>query len=308
MHRENVIEVDTRTSFSAIQSKEQLKDSLTFISPAKINLFLRILGRRPDGYHELASLFQAIDLHDTLTFTLADTDHLDCSSSIIPTDRSNLIWKAVDLFRRKTGLPFAIHIDLEKRIPIEAGLGGGSSNAATTLWAVNELLGRPASEDQLTQWSGEIGSDIPFFFSSGTAYCTGRGEIVKSLSHLSRPTRQPDGADEFIWIVKPQQGLSTPQVYGRLDLPALEPRDPLVALTEFANGTPYYFNDLEEAAFVSMPSLRLFKQHLLDSGFEFVMLSGSGSSFVCIGGIPKGLDAYFHRQVGYCNRQKASWY
>src|SRR5262249_13981075 len=107
---------------------------LTLLSPAKINLFLRILGKRPDGYHELASLFQAIDLADTIHFSLSDADHLTCTDPAIPVDRSNLIWKSVNLFRRKTGLNFHLKIHLEKKIPHQAGLGGGSSNAATTLW------------------------------------------------------------------------------------------------------------------------------------------------------------------------------
>lgn len=154
---------------------------LTLISPAKVNLFLRVLGKRPDGYHELASLFQAIDLADTLHFTLSKHDHLTCTDPAIPLDNTNLIWKTVHLFRRKTNHQFPIHIHLEKNIPIQAGLGGGSSNAATTLWALNELLNTHIPSETLTAWAGEIGSDVPFFLSTGTAYCTGRGEIVKSL-------------------------------------------------------------------------------------------------------------------------------
>ncbi len=143
---------------------------LTLNSPAKVNLFLRILRRRSDGYHDLASLFQAISLYDTIHFALSDHDELTCDKPGIPTDSTNLILKAADLFRRKTGLKFGLKAHLEKRIPHEAGLGGGSSNAATTLWALNQLHGQPASPDELIAWSGEIGSDITFFLSHGTAY------------------------------------------------------------------------------------------------------------------------------------------
>ncbi len=113
--------------------------SLTLFSPAKINLFLRIMGKRPDGYHELASLFQAIGLGDTLTFTLTPQDSLTCSDPSLPCNDSNLIIKALHLFRRKTNLHIPVTIHLEKHIPTQAGLGGGSSNAATTLGALNTL-------------------------------------------------------------------------------------------------------------------------------------------------------------------------
>ncbi len=106
-------------------------------SPAKINVFLRVIGRRPDGYHDLASLFQAIDLSDIIDIELSKDgqDRLTCDQSDVPTDASNLILKAANLFRRKTNLSFGVIAHLEKRIPVQAGLGGGSSNAATLFGA-----------------------------------------------------------------------------------------------------------------------------------------------------------------------------
>ncbi len=118
---------------------------MKLFSPAKLNLFLRVLSKRKDGYHEIASLFQAIDFGDILTFALSDKDKLTSSDPSIPHDRSNLIFQAADQFRRQTGLHFGLEVDLEKKIPTQSGLGGGSSNAATTLWALNELHGRPVS-------------------------------------------------------------------------------------------------------------------------------------------------------------------
>lgn len=262
---------------------------------------MQILGRRPDGYHELASLFQAVSLFDILHFALADTDKLECSDPQLPTGPENLIWKAVSLFRSKTGLTFGLHVKLEKNIPIEAGLGGGSSNAATALWAVNQLLGNPASNEQLMEWAGEIGSDVPFFFSSGTAYCTGRGEIVQSLQPLPSQT---------IWIVKPKWNLSTPKVYQKVNPEYLRKEDPREHLQEFLLGYSSYFNDLERPAFEVMPQLDLFKEELKEEGFKHVMLSGSGSAFICIGGgvrPPRFLGSFQYR-AHYVNRSLDSWY
>lgn len=159
-------------------SNSNSASSLNLFSPAKINIFLRIVRRREDGFHDLASLFHVIDLGDDMTFSLlprgSTSDQLTCNFPDIPTDESNLVIKALNLFRRKTGATERFSIDLLKRVPHGAGMGGGSGNAATTLWAANEMCGRPATAEQLLEWSGEIGSDISVFFSSGAAYCTGR--------------------------------------------------------------------------------------------------------------------------------------
>lgn len=273
---------------------------LTLHSPAKINLFLRILHRRPDGYHELASLFQAIDLMDTLTFQLDEKDHLSCTNPSIPTDNSNLILKAANLFRKKTGQSFGLNVHLQKKIPHEAGLGGGSSNAATTLWAINQLLGTPIALKDLITWAAEIGSDVPFFLSQGTAYCTGRGEAVFSLPLLKK---QPT------WIIKPKQGISTPAVYKSLNLNKLPSRDPEKTLRDFYSGVPDYFNDLEQPALEIMPELQTIKDTLLSSGFKTVLLSGSGSSFFCIGNEqPPPITNCHSYQANWINRPLQSWY
>jgi 4-diphosphocytidyl-2-C-methyl-D-erythritol kinase len=270
---------------------------LTLISPAKVNLFLQILGKRTDGYHELASLFQTISLVDTLNFSLADRDTLTCTDPSIPVDASNLIWKAAHLFRLKTNQKSPIKIHIEKRIPIQAGLGGGSSNAATTLWALNKLLEAKIPIEVLVQWASEIGSDVPFFLSQGTAYCTGRGEIIKPLSPL--PIQN-------LTIVKPPQGLSTPAVYSKLDLSLVIPRNSVEVLENFYKGSPLYFNDLEKAAFKIMPELANFKNSLLKSGFQTVLLSGSGSSFFCLGHSQSKINNSY--SASFMNRSHTDWY
>ena len=153
-------------------------------------------------------------------------------------------------------------------------MGGGSSNAATTLWALNKLLGNRFTLADLIKWSAEIGSDVSFFLSQGTAYCTGRGEIIYPLPSLKC---QP------LWIVKPNQGTSTPAVYKRLDVSKLIARDPEKTVRNFYKNKPDYFNDLEQPAMEELPELAEIKHKLLQAGFKTVLLSGSGSSFFCLG-------------------------
>jgi len=247
---------------------------MILLSPAKVNLFLAILHKRGDGYHELASLFQTIDLCDTLHISLSAKDHLSSSDPALPADHRNLVMKAILLFREKTGLQDPISAHIEKKIPQEAGLGGGSSNAATTLWALNQLFGEPASLQSLRQWGAELGSDVPFFFSGGTAYCTGRGEIIRDVTPLENGK---------LTIIKPKFGLSTPVVYSHLDLATLPSRDTESALRSFYEGKPLYFNDLEHSAFKVAPELLRIKKKLLEHGFTHVLLCGSGSSLFCLG-------------------------
>jgi len=281
---------------------------LTLFSPAKINLFLRILRKRSDGFHELASLFQTVDLCDTLHFSLNSKDELICSDPSIPCDSSNLVLKASALFRRKTGIGVGLKVILEKRIPAQAGLGGGSSNAATTLWALNALCNRPVALPQLMEWGSELGSDVPFFLSQGTAYCTGRGEHVECLAPLPAPTLR-------VFLAKPKEGLSTPAVYQNLKLAQLvsqgqeQDQDPKILLHGFLKGKPTYINDLEAPAFKVMPSLADFKAKLVASGFEHVLLSGSGSSFFCLGnGALSPAEGGVTASVHFLNRPSDVWY
>lgn len=266
---------------------------LSLHSPAKLNLFLRILRKRADGFHELASLFQAISLCDTLEFTLAREDRLTCTDPTLPTDASNLVNRAIGLFRRKSGLAVCLAVHLHKHIPMEAGLGGGSSNAATTLWACNELTGRRFAASDLMSWGAEIGSDVAFFLSEGTAYCTGRGESIRP--EAPRVLSQP------LWVVKPQDGLSTKLVYGALDPSILQPRNP--------DEDQSYYNDLEGPAFALMPSLAKLRDSLLQQRFAPVLMSGSGTSFFCVGEprpiVEPGTRVY---QASFLNRSGDRWY
>ncbi|EKX53223.1 4-diphosphocytidyl-2C-methyl-D-erythritol 2-phosphate synthase [Guillardia theta CCMP2712] len=252
------------------------------LSPAKTNIFLRITKKRDDGFHELASVFQALSLGDTLKVSVLESggkDVLRCNVDSVPLDESNLIVKAFNLFRRRTGQNKFFDCEIDKRTPLEGGMGGGSSNCATALWAANELCGSPASTNQLIEWGGELGSDVGFFLSEGTAYCTGRGEIVENVSP---PLQTPQGA---FWVVKPQEGCPTPLVYKTLGLKpgeALNGPDPVALrerLVREGLSQEVCVNDLEPPAQkVILPKLSQIKDALKKDGFHTVLLSGSGAT------------------------------
>ena len=277
----------TSTTESTQQEHEQ--KTLVLFSPCKINLFLRIIRKREDGFHDLASLFQAIGFGDTLELAPLkeekSTDEFTCNMPGVPVDSSNLVIRALELMRERTGVDMHFKTNLIKQCPAQAGLGGGSANAATAMWGANELMGKPASLEQMIEWSAELGSDITFFLSQGTAYCTGRGEVLT-------PIDPPLSTGTKVCIVKPNVGLSTPSVFKALDYDELSDLDSDdVLLPAFVNSDgvenvskEYYVNDLEAPAFRCVPKLGELKESLLKvAGFKHVMMSGSGTSIFCIG-------------------------
>lgn len=193
------------------------RPQLSLLSPSKINLFLKVYGKNPDGFHELSSLFSATDFGDDMTFLMLCGSHtediLEMFSAdyteLPPNNKHNLIIKALELFRKESNFanPPYFRVTIRKRIPMEAGLGGGSSNAATTLYAVNRLTGNIFDESALSKLGAKLGSDVPFFFSSGLALIQGRGEkvidIVESLPFQDAP----------IFVYKPQFGQATAPVF-----------------------------------------------------------------------------------------------
>jgi 4-diphosphocytidyl-2-C-methyl-D-erythritol kinase len=247
-------------------------------SPAKVNLFFKILGKRSDGYHEVATLMQTVALYDELSFEQAERDALTCSDPKIPTDERNLILKAADLFRKKSGLPLFVSVHLKKQIPHEAGLGGGSSNAATTLMALNQLAGTPVSQSDLQAWSAELGSDVPFFFApSGRALCTGRGERVHPLDRVKT---------ESLLIVKPPYGLSTPAVYAQVKVAENSKFNLEATVEAFQQGRGHLFNELESAAFYLAPDLLDYRHAIVEAGASQTLLAGSGASLFGLGARP----------------------
>ncbi|XP_030522545.1 4-diphosphocytidyl-2-C-methyl-D-erythritol kinase, chloroplastic [Rhodamnia argentea] len=291
---------------------------LTLFSPCKVNVFLRITRKRDDGYHDLASLFHVISLGDIIKFSLSPSqtkDGLSTNVSGVPLDDKNLIIKALNLYRKKTGSNKFFWVHLDKKVPTGAGLGGGSSNAATALWAANQFNSCIATEKELQEWSGEIGSDIPFFFSHGAAYCTGRGEVVQDIP-------PPISLDIPMVLIKPPQACSTAEVYKRLQLDKTSNVDPLALLEKLSKdgiSQDVCINDLEAPAFEVLPSLKRLKQRIMAAGrgqYDAVFMSGSGSTIVGVGSPDPPLFVYneeeykdvFLSEANFITRESNEWY
>lgn len=270
-------------------------------SPAKINLFFKIMGLRKDGFHNLHSFFQAINLGDELIFSRAPKDTYFSTESSLGFNEENFIYRALQLFRNKTRRKDGVKIELIKKIPMEAGLGGGSSNIATTLWGLNELFDKPAREDELFEWSKQLGSDVPFFFSQGSAICKGRGEKVT-------PMKMPTPLAP-VWIVKPSVSLSTREVYTFCKKKS-KIRESLETLSKkIYSKKPILKNDLEEAAFLLCPALALLKDELQYQGYKQVFMTGSGSAYICMGEAkPKFNNPVQIFPIQYINRVSNQWY
>ena len=251
---------------------------LRLLAPAKLNLYLRVLGRRPDGYHDIETIFERIDLADELTFEPAPSLDLTCSDPALSCGENNLVMKAARLLQQERGGGTGARIELVKRIPIAAGLGGGSSDAATTLLGLNVIWQLGLSRQRLKELAAQLGCDVPFFLESqAVAIGRGRGEQCESLGMT--PTL-------FHVLVCPQAQLSTRDVYegiDRSDLTASRPSITMVAhalrngpaLAGLAEGL---WNDLEPEAIRRCPIIALVQSHLRALGCLAARMSGSGPS------------------------------
>src|ERR1700679_2856216 len=180
-------------------------------SPCKVNLLLNILGRRPDGFHEIETVMQPVNFCDELYFERGGNSvELSCSEKSLPTDSKNLVHRAATAFLAAAKISEGVKIHLEKKIPLAAGLGGGSGNAATTLLGLNELFGSPLSAAKLGELAAALGSDINFFLQDKPALATGRGENVESLEPF------PALSGKAFFLFHPGFGIATPWAYQNL--------------------------------------------------------------------------------------------
>lgn len=248
---------------------------LTLQAPAKVNLTLLVSARRGDGYHDVSTVMQTVDLGDTLTLTGEGRGlTLTCTDPAVPADDSNLVLRAARLFFAEAGLPVPdLHFRLEKRIPSQAGLGGGSSNAASALLALRTLYAPALSDEKLECMAARLGSDVPFFIRGGTMHCTGRGERIAPLPPLT--------AGWFV-IVKPPEGFSTPAMYRRLDELPPEPARPDGMTAALESGdiravAAALYNSFERAV-PPDSAVRAIEDALRVHGALAAMLSGSGSA------------------------------
>jgi len=274
-------------------------------SPCKINLLLNILGRRPDGFHELETLIQPVALWDELTFRRAGSGlRLSCSHPALPVDAGNLVHRAATAFLTTAGIHEGVSLHLEKRVPLAAGLGGGSSNAANTLLGLNELFGEPLRPAELTALAAVLGSDVPFFLQGKPALATGRGETIQPLE----PFASLQGM--YLLLIHPGFGISTAWAYQQLArFPgALQGErgraEQLVAdlqredISAAARG---FYNSLEKPVFEKYPLLSLYQAFLREQGCVATLMSGSGSTTFALARDRKGaerLRAEFLRRFG----------
>ncbi len=251
-------------------------------APAKINLSLRIIGKRDDGFHELDTLMAPLDLGDVLDFHNSRTSTLLCETPGVPTDESNLVFKAVRVFEAAYGRKAKQRITLTKRVPHGAGLGGGSSDAAQTLVYLNEHLGTQFDAEELAAMAAELGSDVPFFLSPTISRCTGRGEICQAVADLATWTSP-------ILIIKPDFAVSTPSAYKAL---ASSLESPEFSYSPQTVDGLELVNDLERPVFAKFPILGMMKNWLLaQQGVRAAMMSGSGSSLFALTESPEQADA-----------------
>lgn len=236
---------------------------------AKINLSLVVLGRRPDGYHELDTLFQTVDLSDRLTFEPSEDLRLSCTDPTLPAGEGNLVLRAGEALRRRFQVGRGAKISLEKNIPHGAGLGGGSSDAAVTLMALAFLWGLPATAADLHELALALGSDVPYFLIGGRARGRGRGELLNPL---------PDEPERGVVLLIPPFPLSTPEVFRALGAPSLTVPPENRNLRVPDPGEFPDRNDLEPAAESLRGEVRRLREALEGAGARVARLSGSGST------------------------------
>ena len=282
---------------------EQISGGVKVFCPAKVNLFLEVTGRRPDGYHDIETVMETVSIFDEVEIrTGGEGIRVKCNYPGVPCDSSNTVWRAAELMMqmRGAGDKSGVEISISKRIPPGGGLGGGSSNAAAVLLGLNHLWGLDVPQEVLIGLAEQVGSDVPFLVVGGTALCSGRGEIVQSLHGC--------GKRAYV-VLYPGMVVSTRHVYAKVKrhLTGL-PLDAkiLVSLLQAgglhvqaqsgrgqntANGRPLtvppgepplrgaMFNRLEMIAIELHPELQQSRQAMKDAGLSNVMLTGSGSCF-----------------------------
>jgi 4-diphosphocytidyl-2-C-methyl-D-erythritol kinase len=263
----------------------------TFASYAKVNLHLQVVGRRADGYHELRTIFQTVDLADSVSVELTGREGVEIETvgADLPAGPGNLAWAAADRFLARWAPGQGVTIRLEKRIPMGGGLGGGSSNAATVLRSLQSLLGEPAPPGELWELARDLGADVPYFLLGGTAIGFGRGDELVPLPDL--PPRQ-------LVLVLPPLHISTREVFadiGELTVTALDPRIASLVQRQAIDWgvVEHVSNDLEGPVFRRWPELARLHHELLASGAVAARLSGSGTALWAVwdGQVDAGLQA-----------------
>lgn len=260
------------------------EDSICQKAYAKINLTLEVLNRLPDGYHEIKSVMQQVELHDEIWIRNRNDSKilLRCDKPEIPLNQKNLVWQVVELIRENNHLSYGVEIDIIKRIPVAGGLAGGSSNAAATIKALNRLWKLELSQEQMLSIGEILGMDIPYCLIGGTALATGKGQVITSLPPLPKT---------LIVVVNPGVRVSTRDAYTALDdfLNWNEQNDKhsngLVNALKSGQTTSiyqYFYNDFQKPLEIKLPVVSKIVERMLSLGAYPALLSGSGPSVYCI--------------------------
>lgn len=277
-------------------------NSLVLKSPAKINLGLKVLGKRPDGYHEIRTILQEIELHDLIYLRPVKTGiKLRCGDRHLPADERNLAFKAAHLVMEKTGFSGGIEIYLEKKIPVGGGLGGGSSNAACTIKGLNQLWNLGLTPEEMQILGAELGSDVPFFIYGGTALATGRGEKITLLSPLP---------ETWLILVNPSLEISTPWAYKNLNLELTNHSlNSNIFLPEDEEDISFQqklrnelINSFEDLVIQRYPIIGKIKEFLIQIGARMASMSGSGSTVFGI------FDNRKKAELAYSQIRDSSWF
>lgn len=270
------------------------RKSQRFLSPAKVNLFLKVLSKRQDGYHEILSLMQPVSLYDEVTMDVEEGDGITVSTDHagVPGGKDNLAYRAADLVLREAGLKRKVTIFIGKRIPVGAGLGGGSSDAATVLMGLNSFLGSPVDKNRLMELGASIGSDVPFFILKSPALARGRGEVLKRVKLPSYG---------YI-LVNPGFHVSTAWAYNNLDL-TKKAEDNILMYSEETldperNIKDLLQNDLEAVTAGKYPEISAIKGALVEAGALGALMSGSGPTVFGVFPEPRKAEEAFQRLKG----------
>jgi 4-diphosphocytidyl-2-C-methyl-D-erythritol kinase len=269
-------------------------------APAKINLSLDVLHKRPDGYHEVEMIMTTIDLADRLELTELKKDEIKIISHnrFVPDDQRNLAYQAASLLKERFKVKQGVAITIEKTIPVAAGLAGGSSDAAAALRGLNKLWGLGLSLDELAEIGAEIGSDVSFCVYGGTALATGRGEMIK---HLPAPPT--------CWVIlaKPFIGVSTADVYRRLDLKGVShPNTPgmvrAIKEGDYSGVCGNVGNVLEDVTLNLYPEVAQIKDQMKRFGADAVLMSGSGPTVFGLVHHDSRMHRIYNGLKGFCDQ------
>ncbi len=271
---------------------------VTLKAPAKINLTLDVLSKRPDGYHEIEMVMTTVDLADRISITSLESDRIiiDCPTAYVPLDERNHAFQAAKFVKEKFGISRGVHIQIEKNIPIAAGLAGGSSDAAATIKALNQLWNLKMGVKEMADLGAKVGSDVSFCIYGGTAIARGRGEQI-----------QPIAPPPSCWVVlaKPPIGVSTADVYGALNVAQLGPcktEDMVGAIKhkDFKEICSNLSNHLESVTLNLYPEVKRIKETMRRSGAEGVLMSGSGPTVFALTEKDSKVNRIYNGLRGFC--------